>query len=97
MLFEESQGAEIFALCKIHKGCFLLDFGPKKSCSNLRRAEKPKSREVALGSLITNSCGLERGAVPRPPELYSWPSKPSSSFGSALRTFRGKRQACGVS
>lgn len=62
MLFEKSQGAEMFPPRKIHKGCFLLDFAPKGSCSNLRRAEKTKSREVALGSLITKLLRIRAGA-----------------------------------
>lgn len=49
MVFEKFQGAEIVSLCKLVKDVFLLDFGPQKSCGNLRRAEKTKSREVVLG------------------------------------------------
>lgn len=41
---------------------FLLDFGLKKSCGNPRRAEKTKSREVALGSLITRLLRIRVGA-----------------------------------
>lgn len=48
-VFEKFQEAEIVSPCKLVKDVFLLDFGPQKSCDNLRRAEKTKSREVVLG------------------------------------------------
>lgn len=48
-VFEKFQGPEIVSLCKLVKDVFLPGFGPQKSCDNLRRAEKTKSREVALG------------------------------------------------
>lgn len=49
MVFEKFQRPEIVFLCKLVKDVFLLGLGPQKSCDNLRRAEKTKSREVVLG------------------------------------------------
>jgi len=74
---------------QIHKDVFLLDFGLKKSCSNLRRAEKTKSREVALGSLITKLLRIRDGALCQgDPSSIPGPLNPPASSDLLCARFR---------